>query len=188
MAYVNNPPQFGGLGSGFGGGYGGISPTAGIVPGTIYTSPTFPTGTPGYGSGGTGAGGFWGWLAGMGRNALQNPAVWMAGAQMLASSAESQAQNRMEAQKREKDNMDLLQRTDYINNRPANLDTYTTAPSSRARQSADDLQEVLMKRLENASAGPGIFERLAGYAAPAAAICGATLPGGSSMLFPQARR
>ena len=74
---------------------------------------------------------------------------------MLAAMSESQARNRMEAQKREKDNMDLLQRTDYINNRPADLDTYTQAPSSRARKSADDLQEVLMERLENASAGPG---------------------------------
>ena len=180
MAYVNNPPQFGGLG-----GFGSFPTVGSGLPtyGGVYTSPTFPTGAPG--GAGSGAGGFWGWLAGMGRNALQNPAVWLGGAQMLASSAESQAQNRMEAQKREKDNMDLLQRTDYINNRPANLDTYTTAPSSRARQSADDLQEVLMERLENASAGPGIFERIAGYAAPAATFYGATLPSASKLLFPQ---
>ena len=34
----------------------------------------------------------------------------------------------------------------------------THAPSIAARQSADDLQEVLMERLENASAGSGFFE------------------------------
>jgi len=45
-----------------------------------------------------------------------------------------------------------------------------------------------MERLENASAGPGFFERLAGYATPAAAIYGAALPGGSNILFPQPRR
>jgi len=50
------------------------------------------------------------------------------------------------------------------------------------------LQEVLMERLENASAGPSFFERLAGIAAPAAAIYGATMPGASRMLFPQPPR
>lgn len=186
MAYVVNPPKFGGLGSGFGGGLGGISPTAGIVPGT-FGSPTFPTGAPGFGSGG-GAGGFWGWLAGLGKNALSNPAVWLGGAQMLGSIAETKAQNRMEEQKREADNMRLMQETDYISKRPADLDTYTQAPSSRARKSADDLQEVLMERLENASAGPGFFERLAGIGGPIAGIYGATMPGASRMLLPQPPR
>jgi hypothetical protein len=82
----------------------------------------------------------------------------------------------------------LMQETDYIRNRPRSLDTYTQAPSSRARQSADELQEVLMERLENASAGPGFFERLAGIAAPAAAIYGATMPGASKLLFQQPPR
>jgi hypothetical protein len=35
----------------------------------------------------------------------------------------------------------------------ASLDTYTKAPSSKARKSADDLQDVLMKRIANAQAG-----------------------------------
>jgi hypothetical protein len=94
----------------------------------------------------------------------------------------------MEAQKREKDNVELMQRTDYINNRPADMDTYTQGPSSRARKSADDLQEVLMERLADAQAGPGFFERLAGYAVPAAAMYGASMPGGSKLLFPQPPR
>lgn len=87
--------------------------------------------------------------------------------------------------------MRLTQATDYIRNRPADLDTYTHAPSSRARQSADgrahanELQEVLMERLENASAGPGFFKRLAGIAAPIAGIYGATMPGASKLVFPQ---
>ena len=43
---------------------------------------------------------------------------------------------------------------------------------------------LLMERLENAQAGPGFFERFAGIAAPIAGIYGASMPGGSKLLFP----
>jgi hypothetical protein len=45
-----------------------------------------------------------------------------------------------------------------------------------------------MERLENASAGPGFFERLTGIAAPIAGIYGASMPGASKLLFPQPPR
>ena len=53
----------------------------------------------------------------------------------------------------EKVNVELMQHTDNIRNRPEDLDTYTPSPSSKARKSADDLQDVLMKRIANAQAG-----------------------------------
>ena len=56
---------------------------------------------------------------------------------------------------------------------------------TKARKSADDLQDVLMERLANAQAGPGFWERFAGIAAPVAGIYGATMPGASKLLFPQ---
>ena len=80
-----------------------------------------------------------------------------------------------------------MQRTDNIATGES-LDTYMQAPSSKARKSADDLQDVLMERLANAQAGPGFWERFADIAAPAAAIYGASTPGASRVLFPQPPR
>jgi hypothetical protein len=170
MAYVQNPTggtQFGGFGS-----FGGFSPTAGLPAGIniggVNTSPTFPSGAPS----GPGGGSFWSWLAGLGQNALSNPQTWMAGAQMLGSIGETQSRNRREAQDRESKTVDLLQRADYLRNRPEGMDTYTSGPSSKVRKSADDLQNVLMERLENASAGPSFWERFNTIAAPAMGIYG----------------
>jgi hypothetical protein len=88
---------------------------------------------------------------------------------------------RVDERKMEDETLKLLRRTEAIQNSqdfkaPSGGSGYGFGPKAATapvRQSADDLQRVLMEWLENASAGPSFWERFATIGAPVAGIYGA---------------
>lgn len=167
---------FGGLGGGWGGGFGGSSGGIQMPIGGPSTGPYTPGVAP---NAAAGSGGIWGWLASMGQEALTNPAVWQAAGQMISGAAESSAQGRERERQREGDLFRRLQQADYLSGGgseydPKGLPSYGFGPKAstpNVRKQADDLQSQLMERLEG-TGGPGLWEKLATVAGPAASIYG----------------
>jgi hypothetical protein len=118
---------------------------------------------------GTGTG-FWATLA----NAARNPQTWQDTARVLSSMAQRADAQRQARMDREGESLRRMQQASYIANRPNDIGpSYMQAPSADIRQQADELQRVLMARLSEPTT-PSLWERIAGYAAPAMSIYGLT--------------